>query len=104
MRSEAGAFWPGSLRLERLLDFFRRDLLAEGAAGLAEVRVVLAAALPAGFAAAFAGADGADQATPAVSSSAKPAVIDVRSLIQASTILSGTTCLSQPMYTAKAAN
>src|SRR5258705_3392640 len=91
MRSGAGAFCPGSLRLECLLDFFTRDLLAADAAGRAALRVGLLAAFPG----AFAGADGADQATPAVRSSAKPAVIDVRSLIEASTI-SIATISSQP--------
>lgn len=90
MRSGAGVFCPGSRRLECLLDFFTRDLPAAGVAGRAELRV----ALPP-FPAAFAGADGADHAAPAVRSSAKPAVIDVRSLIEASTISIATTS-SQP--------
>src|SRR6266404_6651621 len=96
MRSGAGAFCPGSRRLERLLDFFKRDLPAADAAGLAELRVALPVGLPAAFPGAFAGADGADQAVPAVRSSAKPAVIDVRSLIEASTISIAT--ISSQLY------
>lgn len=67
MRSAAGAFCPRSRRLECLLDLFVRDLLA---AGFAALRVGLA------------GADVAEYAVPAIRSSARPAVIDVRSLIQ----------------------
>src|SRR5690348_16902781 len=70
MRSGAGAFCPRSRRLECLLAFFPRALPAAEAAGLAELRV------------AFPGVDVADHAVPAVSSSARPAIIDVRSLIQ----------------------
>ena len=91
MRSGAGAFCPGSRRLECLLDFLTRDLLAAEAAGRAALRV----ALPVGFPAAFAGADRAHHAVPAVSSNAKPAVIDVRSFMQAPTI-SVATISSQP--------
>jgi hypothetical protein len=61
------------------MDFFTRDLLPAEAEDLATVRVA--------FPVAFGGADGADDATPAVRSSTKPAVIDVRSLIEASTNL-----------------
>src|SRR5258706_16132039 len=68
MRSGAGVFCPRSRRLECLLDLFPRDLLPT--AGFAELRV------------AFAGGAEADHTAPAVSSSARPAVIDVRSLIQ----------------------
>src|SRR5260221_12368923 len=68
MRSGAGVFCPRSRRLECLLDLFPRDLLPT--AGFAELRV------------AFAGGAEADHAAPAASSSAKPAVIDARSLIQ----------------------
>lgn len=103
MRSGAGAFCPGSRRLECLLDFFKRDLLAAEAAGLAELRVALPVGLPAAFPGAFAGADGADQAAPAVRSSARPAVIDVRSLIEASTICIATVFVAAPIYIAKAA-
>src|ERR1700732_624970 len=78
MRSGAGAFCPRSRRLECLLDFFTRDLLPPEAAVLAGLRVA--------FPVAFVGADGADDATPAVRSSARPTVIDVRSLIEGSTI------------------
>jgi len=67
MRSGAGTFCPRSRRLECLLDFFARDLLADGFAAL---RVALAST-----------ADVAEHAVPAVRSSAKPAVIDVRRLI-----------------------
>src|ERR1700730_3702604 len=74
MRSGAGAFCPFSRRLECLLDFFTRDLLPAEAEDLAGVRVA--------FPVAFPGADVADHAVPAVRSSARPAVIDVRSLIQ----------------------
>src|SRR6266436_2133850 len=70
MRSGAGVFWPRSRRLECLVDFFPRDLPAEEAAGFAELRV------------AFPGVEGADHAVPAVSTSARPAVIDFRSLMQ----------------------
>src|SRR5258706_12348302 len=87
MLSGAVAFWPVSRRLECLLDFFTRDLLAAAdAAGLAELRVALPVGLAAAFPAAFPGADGADNAVPALRSSARPAVIDVRSLIEASAI------------------
>jgi hypothetical protein len=99
MRSGAGAFCPGSRRLERLLDFFTRDLLDADAAGRAELRVALPAALPAGFPAALAGEDGADHAAPAVRISAKPAVIDVRSLISLDNLDSQ--CFAAPIYTAK---
>ena len=98
MRSGAGAFCPGSRRLECLLDFFKRDLLAAEAAGLAELRVALPVGLPAAFPGAFAGADGADHATPAVRSSARPAVIDVRSLIEASTICIATVFVAAYLY------
>src|ERR1700730_2405108 len=74
MRSGAGTFCPRSRRLECLLDFFTRDLLPAEAEDLAGLRVA--------FPAAFAGADGVDDAAPAVRISAKLAVIDVRSLIQ----------------------
>src|ERR1700682_8597 len=72
MRSGAGAFCPRSRRLECLLDFFTRDLLPGEAAGLAELAVALS--LAPGHVAAH--------AVPAVRSSAKPAVIGVRSFIQ----------------------
>jgi hypothetical protein len=81
--------------LDCLLDFFTRDLLAADAAGRAELRVALPVGFPAGFPAAFPGADGADQAVPAVRSNARPAAIDVRSLIEASPI-SIATSSSQP--------
>ena len=102
MRSGAGAFCPGSRRLECLLDFLRRDLLAADAAGLAELRVALPVGLPAGLPGAFAGADGADHATPAVRSSARPAVIDVRSLISLDYLYRDGRSRS-PIYIAKAA-
>jgi hypothetical protein len=69
MRSGAGAVCPRSRRLECLPDFFTRDLPAAEAAGFAELRVL------------FAPVNAAEH-VPAVRSSAKPAVIDVRSLIQ----------------------
>jgi hypothetical protein len=58
-------------------------------------------ALPAGFPAVFAGDDGADHATPAVRSNAKPAVIDVRSLMSLDNLDSQ--CFAAPIYTAKGA-
>src|SRR5258707_13951329 len=67
MRRGAGTFCPRPPRLE-CLDLFRRDLPAE-AAGFAELRV------------AFPGVEVAHHAVPAVSTSARPAVIDSRSLI-----------------------
>src|ERR1700747_242962 len=77
MRSGAGAVCPRSRRLECLLDFFTRDLLASEA-GRAELRV----AFPA-FGAAFGATFGvAAHAVPAVRSSARLAVIEVRSFIQ----------------------
>src|SRR5260370_16542085 len=70
MRSGAGAFCPGCRRLECLLDFFTRDLApAERVAGFAALRAPLAPV-------------NAAEHVPAVRSSAKPAVIDVRSLIR----------------------
>src|SRR6266849_9288327 len=70
MRSGAGAFCPRSRFLECLLDLFTRDLAAaERGAGFAALR------------APFAPVNAAEH-VPAVRSSAKPAVIDVRSLIQ----------------------
>src|SRR5579859_6046757 len=72
MSSGAGAFCPGWRRLECLLVFLPWDLL--------EAELVGFTALRAGFAG-FAGLEAAEYATPAVSSTAKPAVIDLRSLI-----------------------
>src|SRR6266404_5236161 len=98
MRSGAGAFCPGSRRLECLLDFFTRDLLPAEAAGLAKLRVALPAGFPVAFPVGFPAADGADQAVPAVRSSARPAVIDVRSLIEASTICIATIFIAAHLY------
>src|SRR5258706_13672558 len=95
MRSGAGAFGPGSRRLECLLDFFTRDLLAAAdAAGLAELRVALPVGLAAAFPADFPGADGADNALPALRNSARADEIDVRSLLQVSGIYIATVFLA----------
>src|SRR5579859_1455901 len=67
MRSGAGAFCPRCRRLECLLDFLTRDLPTTGDLGLAARAGLLGVE--------------ADHAAPAVSSSARPAAIDVRSLI-----------------------
>src|SRR5438309_1573922 len=72
MRSGAGAFCPGSRRLECLLDFLTCALPLAEARGFTALRVGLL------------GVDGADHTVAAVRSSASPAMIDVRSLISAS--------------------
>lgn len=88
MRSGAGAFCPRSRRLECLLDFFTRALLAAEGAGFAALRV------------AFPDAEGADHTAAAARSNARAAVIDVRSLISALTMQLDVS-KSRPIYTAK---
>src|SRR6266404_284904 len=89
MRSGAGAFCPGCRRLECLLDFFTRALPAVEARGFEAPRVGLL------------GVDGADHTVAPVRSSAKPTIIDVRSLIISLDYPTRDLPASRPINTAK---